>query len=84
MPVTDLADGPRLTPHNYGHIQASEAAYLIGRDRRPQPRLPSAVTRLVLSLSTASHATELWSNWLKKRFRVLANEEISLYLSGIQ
>jgi hypothetical protein len=82
MPVMGLANGPRLTPYNLAHFQASEAAYLIGRDRRLRPRLSRAVTRLVLSLSTASHATELWSNWLKKHF--LAKGEIWLYLGSIQ
>ena len=61
-----LANGPRLTLYNQRRVQASEAVYLIGRDRRLQPRLLSAVTRLVLSLSTASHATGLWNNRLKK------------------
>jgi hypothetical protein len=64
MSMMDLVNGPRLTLYNYGRVQASEAAYLIGRDdRRLRPRLLRAVTRLALSLSTASRATELWSNW---------------------
>ena len=65
MPVMDLANGPRLTLYNYGRVQASKATYLIGRDRLRRPRLLSAVTRIVLSLSTPSHATELWNNWLE-------------------
>jgi hypothetical protein len=66
MSVMDLANGPRLTPYNLAHFQASEVVYLIGRDRWLRPRLSRAVTRLVLSLSIASHATELWSNLVKK------------------
>ena len=66
MPVIDLANGLRLTLYKQGHVQASEAAYLIGLVPPLRPRLLTAVTRLVLFLSAASHATELQSNWLKK------------------
>ena len=72
-----LGNGPRLTLCN-GGVQA----YLIGPDWHLRSRLLSAVTRLVLSLSTGSHAKELQSNRLKKNF--LAKKEMSLYLGSIQ